>query len=207
MKFTKTKFFAEPEVKDQLDDPDVDSLRAVEKKTLSTYECRKYTTEQALLDAFDEWHLQEGYAYHVVTFGDIDALSYLLFVAKQQKIKYCLISTWAMGNKDIEEIEKLLEKGIIEHIDFFVGEIFKARYSKEHQMLKDLHTKYGSKVVLFRNHSKIMCIKGYRYDCLIESSANVNRNPRCENTVITVDTGLTDWYIDFFEKIRSFEKE
>ena len=200
--FKKQMFLQSPEIANELDSEAEMSARC--KKILTSYQTRKYTSEQALLDAID-WHLEKGYSYHVVTWGDIDSLSYLLFVAKQQKIHHVVISTWAMNNKDIEDIGALLKKGVIEKCDFYVGEIFKTRYSKEHQMLRQLAQKYGCKIVLFRNHAKVMAIKGEHYDCVIESSANINRNPRCEQTVITVDTELTDWYIQFYSEIRSFE--
>ena len=43
------------------------------------------------------------------------------------------------------------------------------------------------------------------FDALIESSANVNTNPRSENTVITVDRQLVADYIDLFNGIHSFD--
>jgi len=43
-------------------------------------------------------------------------------------------------------------------------------------------------------------------EAAIESSANINTNPRTEQTVITVDTGLARFYKDFFDGIKSFER-
>lgn len=40
---------------------------------------------------------------------------------------------------------------------------------------------------------------------LIESSANVNTNPRSENTVLTVDRQLVADYIGLFNGIKSFD--
>ncbi len=51
-----------------------------------------------------------------------------------------------------------------------------------------------------------MMIKGERFDCLIESSANVNTNPRSENTVLTVDSGLVDSYVKLFSEISPFNR-
>lgn len=39
----------------------------------------------------------------------------------------------------------------------------------------------------------------------IESSANVNTNPRTEQTVLTIDAGLADFYFDWFDKIVSIK--
>lgn len=40
-----------------------------------------------------------------------------------------------------------------------------------------------------------------------ESSANINTNPRSENTVVTVDTELVDDYIRLFGQIKPFNKD
>ena len=63
----------------------------------------------------------------------------------------------------------------------------------------------GGRLCVFRNHSKIMMVVGERFDCLIESSANVNTNPRSENTVLTVDRQLVADYIELFNGIKSFD--
>ena len=59
---------------------------------------------------------------------------------------------------------------------------------------------------MFRNHSKVIVALGERFDAVIESSANVNTNPRCEQAAITVDTELAIWYKNFFDGVKSFER-
>ena len=51
-----------------------------------------------------------------------------------------------------------------------------------------------------------MVLLGERFNAVIESSANVNTNPRIENTVVTVDSELAYWYKEFFDGIKSFER-
>lgn len=64
----------------------------------------------------------------------------------------------------------------------------------------------GGRVVVFRNHAKIMAVVGERFDVLIESSANVNTNPRSENTVLTVDRALVREYVELFNGVQSFDR-
>ncbi len=52
----------------------------------------------------------------------------------------------------------------------------------------------GGRVAVFRNHSKVMAGFGERFDFAVEGSANLNSNPRCEQTVITVDEGVARFY-------------
>ena len=63
---------------------------------------------------------------------------------------------------------------------------------------------------MFRNHSKIFAGFGKDlggFDFVIESSANVNTNPRTENTVITINGELARFYKEFFDGINSFSKD
>ena len=63
-------------------------------------------------------------------------------------------------------------------------------------------------MAVFRNHSKVMAGFGERFDFAVEGSANLNSNPRCEQTVITLDTGLARFYKEeIFDNIRSFNKD
>lgn len=167
---------------------------------------RKAASEQALEEALD-WYFQEGDCYHCFSFGDVDSMSYFKHVLKQQKVKYLAISTWCMAGADVEDLEKWYDRGYIGRVDFYVGEIFPGSYPEVYEMTKAFCRKCGGRLVIFRNHSKIMIVKGEKFDCLIESSANVNTNPRSENTVLTVDKGLVSDYIELFAGIKSFNRE
>ena len=60
---------------------------------------------------------------------------------------------------------------------------------------------------MFRNHAKL--ILGYSkpdYYFVLESSANINTNPRTEQTTIYIDKGLYDFYLDYFKGIKSYKK-
>ena len=166
---------------------------------------RRFTSERNLEDTID-WDFAQGNAYHVISGGDIDSLSFMTHILRQQKVKYLIMSTWAMALQDIEELDRYFEIGRLSAMDTYIGEIFMGTYSNEFLRLKDLHHRRGGRVAMFRNHSKIWCGFGDKFDFVIESSANVNTNPRTENTVITCNTELAKFYKDFFDGIVSFER-
>ncbi len=168
---------------------------------------RKAASEHALENALD-WHFSDGDCYHCFSFGDVDSMSYFKHVLKQQRVEYLALSTWCMAGEDVNDLCKWYQRGMIGRVDFFVGEIFKGSYPEVYEMVKDFIAQCGGRLVVFRNHAKIMAIKGERFDCLIESSANVNTNPRSENTVVTIDTELVNHYINnIFSKIIPFNKD
>ena len=62
-----------------------------------------------------------------------------------------------------------------------------------------------SRLCVFRNHSKIYAGEGDKFSFAIETSANINTNPRTEQGVITIDRGLYEFYKSYFDRIESFE--
>ena len=67
------------------------------------YEYRRAFSETKLLDALAApgFHFEEGHCYNFISAGDVDSLSYLKAVLRQQPLDYCLASTWCMGAEDI----------------------------------------------------------------------------------------------------------
>lgn len=194
------------EGKERIDDPNKErSARVI--ATRGRYFERRIKSELALEDAMP-WHFEQGAAYHCFSFGDVDALTYLRAIIKQQRVEYALLSTWCMAVTDVDEITKWIDHGDLGRIDFYVGEIFQASYAPVYLMLRDLVNRFGGRVAIFRNHSKVMAGFGERFDFAIESSANVNTNPRSEATVVTIDTDLARWYKgEIFDKIQSFNRD
>lgn len=194
------------EGKERPDDPNKDKSVKVA-RTRGRYFERRIKSELALEDALP-WHFEHGAAYHCFSFGDVDSLTYLRTILKQQRVEYALLSTWCMAVTDAEEIEKWMERGDLGRIDFYVGEIFQASYADIYLKLGELVRKCGGRVAIFRNHSKVMAGFGERFDFAIESSANVNTNPRSECTCITIDTGVARFYKEeIFDNIQSFNND
>lgn len=63
-----------------------------------------------------------------------------------------------------------------------------------------------NRLCVFRNHSKIYAGEGDKFAFAIETSANINTNPRTEQGVVTIDRGLYEFYKAYFDGIESFEK-
>lgn len=175
--------------------------------TRGIYIERRVRSEISLEEALP-WHFENGTAYHCFSFGDVDSLTFLRVIIKQQRVEYAVLSTWCMANTDVEEISKWVEAGYLGRIDFYVGEIFQASYADIYLKLSDLVRKFGGRVAIFRNHSKVIAGFGEKFDFAIESSANVNTNPRSECTVVTVDSGLARFYKqEIFDNIQSFNHD
>lgn len=175
------------------------------KRGTQRHHTRRIISEIAIEDQLP-WHFEKGASYHCISGGDVDSLTYLRYVAKQQHIKYLLLSTWCIAITDLEEINSWIKKGYIDRVDFYVGEIFPGSYGDVYKYLQRTCIVKGARCCVFRNHSKVMAGYGDLFDFAIESSANVNTNPRTEQTTIHIDTALADFYKEFYDKIISFDR-
>lgn len=166
---------------------------------------RKAYSETQLLDVLG-FNFRDGESYHCITAGDVDSLSYLKCVLRQQNLNYCLLSTWCMAGDDILQIEEWLENGKIKKLDCYLGEIFPGSYKMEWQKLNQVFEKYKcGRIAVFKNHSKIYAGYGEKFAFGIETSANINTNPRTENGCLTIGNEIFDFYKGYFDKIKSFE--
>lgn len=174
-------------------------------KLSNRYLYRRAFSETQLLDVVD-FDYKIGYSYHFITGGDVDSLSFLKTVLRQQNLEYLLFSTWCMAAEDILQIDEWIQAGKIKRMDAYLGEIFPNTYRIEYQMLQELFERHQcGRIAIFKNHSKIYAGYGNSFPFAIESSANINTNPRTENGCITIDHGLCQFYRDFFDGINSFE--
>lgn len=168
------------------------------------YLYRRAFSELSLLDIIPK-ELKEGHSVHVITAGDVDSLSYLKCVLRIQNLDHCLFSTWCMAAEDILQFDEWLTEGRIKKLDAYVGEIFPTSYKVEWRMLQDLFDRHQcGRIAVFRNHSKIYAGIGPDFAFGIETSANINTNPRTENGCITISREIYDFYKTYFDGITSF---
>lgn len=191
-------------------------IEVKKKPNIRNADCTKRHNKNIYRRAFSETKLidilglnfKDGESYHCITAGDVDALSYLKVVLRQQNLEYCLFSTWCMAADDILQIGEWLENGKIKKLDAYLGEIFPTSYRNEYIKLKEIFDKYNcGRIAVFRNHAKIFAGYGDKFAFGIETSANINTNPRTENGCVTIGYDIYKFYRDYFEGITSFKIE
>lgn len=183
--------------------PDEIKVKTMRRKTQNIY--RRAFSELQLIENLEP--LKPEMSYHVISGGDVDALSFLKHILKQQALDYCLFSTWCMAMDDVQQIQEWMKTGRIKRMDAYCGEIFPGSYRKEYEALKPIIEEGGGRVAIFRNHSKVFAGTGPLYSFGIASSANINTNPRTENTIITTSRDCFIFYKDFFDGVKSFTKD
>ena len=151
--------------------------------------------------------VSEDDAYHVISYGDVDSLSYLHWILRLQDVDRMLASTWCLAMTDIKEFERDLKLGKIGKLDFYLGEIFKYSFPAEWFELNEVCKIGGGRLCVLRNHAKVMAGYGKKFAFVIESSANINTNPRIEQTVVTISKPLADFYFDFFGGLETQQRK
>ena len=76
--------------------------RSIVRRYQNTY--RRAFSETQLLDIVD-LPFKDGNSYHFITGGDVDALSYLKLILREQDLEYCLFSTWCMASEDVHQFK------------------------------------------------------------------------------------------------------
>ena len=178
--------------------------RAMHRKHL-----RRCNAEQHLASILPATFTQ-GESWHVISHGDIDALSYLRHaLTGVECFDHVLLSTWCIAQDDIDEIASWLDRGLIDQLHLCAGEIFPSSHGEVYASALKLVENYGVRLTVARNHSKVTLASNEALGCwlVMEGSANVNTNPRIEQTAIHADRALHDFYLDFYRGLRSIDRD
>ena len=145
-----------------------------------------------------------GHSYHIISGGNIDLLSHLKWLLIHYKrFKRVFISCWVISSIDILLLKRWVESSEIGCVDIIVGDIFPGSYKQEWLLLRSLYDSGVVRRVYKSNiHSKFILMEPYDGEgVVVESSANCNMNPRIEQSVVTIDGGLFEFYDRYFEDL------
>lgn len=179
------------------------------------YQYRRAFSESSLLDAIGApgFNFEKGMCYNFMTKGDVDALSFMKAIMRQQNVKKAIVSTWCVDMNDILQLKKWVDEGRIGMLHLFLGEIYTTgRHGIEiHHFRKTFEGYDNVKVVVARNHSKVMCGRGEKFDFLIQTSANINTNPRIESTCVIIPNSSQEedmfaFYEAFFKTVNNIRR-
>jgi len=178
---------------------------AVARKT-SRIETRRARSEAALSDILPA-RLQPGTSYHVLSSGDVDALSFIAHLARAHRLDDLLISTFCLSLPDLEWLAQQQTCGRIGHIRIYCGEILRNTYPDVYDRLCSMERAGQADLTIARNHAKITLAAAGSARYTVESSANMNTNPRIEQSAVHSDPALYAFYADFFAGIKCIDKK
>jgi len=192
-------------------DDSIGETKLVTRTMANRYEKRKGVRvhrEENLRKVFPA-SLEKDCAYHFLTSGDIDQLSYPTVIVEKMGVFeafYC--STWTMTKMDVDIIESWQVAGLIKTPTFCVGEYFAKRETAAYATLIDMIQRSKGRVRCFPNHAKIVLLGSAERDewITVTGSSNLSMNPRCEQTTVWNDIEIYRFYQEWFESLFWGEK-
>lgn len=151
--------------------------------------------------------IPDGHSLHVLSTGDVDALSYIKgLLALHQYADELHISTWRINTTDLQHLDDLLNQGRIGDFHLLIDPRFERIAPDQYSRALELIGRYpGSTMRLAPNHSKVTLFCNREQDVwiAIESSANVNTNKRMEQTSLHRSRQLWTFYADMFASFKN----
>jgi len=127
-----------------------------------------------------------GEDFHIIGGGNIDAFHIIPCTLIYSKvINRLYISTWSMTRENMQELLKLFDEGKIKELNIVISIFFQGRYKAECHFLKTEMAKRNQRIVICKNHAKVICMDTPGAMLVSQGSANFTGNPRIEQAVFS----------------------
>lgn len=145
--------------------------------------------------------------YKFLSMGGFSAICFIQFVATRAKISNMLVTTLRVGKKELKILDILHTSGKVEHCDFIVGSFMKndsaqGKSYQYYEVFNEVCKKNNWNNTVAQNHSKIILMDTELGKFVIETSSNLNENPKCEQFSFEKSDELYDAYYN--ELIKYF---
>lgn len=148
--------------------------------------------------------LPEDEVYKMVTCGNFSSISVVIHVAHQTKIHNLYASSFRIGRKQLQAIDALRKSGRIGKCYFAVGTLMKndsetGKQYHYYDLFEEICKKNGWEYATVNNHSKILLFDTDAGKYVLETSSNLNENPKIEQLSFEKDEELYEFYRSIFE--------
>ncbi|MFR6311357.1 hypothetical protein [Anaerofustis stercorihominis] len=131
----------------------------------------------------------------------------IMYIASNENIYNLIATTLRVGKKEITEIEKLFNNGNLKEAHFILSGISKENRVKGktydyQEYFENTCKKCGFTFKYINNHSKVILIKTFDNYYVIETSSNLNENPKIEQFVVTNSKEICEYYIKVFKELE-----
>lgn len=127
-------------------------------------------------------------------FSFSDLIEYILYQTGPADL---YISTWAASKDGLKKAFEFLNNGMLRNVRFMIDT--GAKQYRDNQF-GDLLDKFGDCIRTTRIHAKFAVIRNEKWNIVIRTSANLNRNLRLENFEIDDDKEFADFFQKFFDE-------
>lgn len=157
---------------------------------------------EGLLDRLPE----DGEVFKFLSTGGFSAISFIRFVARRTVIRRLTVSTLRVGKKEMQALHVLHSGQRLDKAEFIIGSFMKndsktGRRYGYYDLFEQICRKNGWAFAVAQNHSKLLLFDTYAGKFVIETSSNLNENPKMEQFSFERSTELYEFYLAALEPL------
>lgn len=151
------------------------------------------------------WPLPDDTVVKLISDGGFSSISFIRYVAEHTHINHLYASTLRVGRKHLECLDVMHRQGMLGGCTLIVGSIMKqdSEYVKKYKYYDDLTEvceKNGWEVIVEQNHSKVILFDTEDGYFVLETSSNLNENPKREQFSFEKSEELFNFYLQIFQE-------
>ena len=151
---------------------------------------------EGLLDRLPE----DDEVYKFFSTGGFSSISFIRFIAKRAKIFSLTAATLRVVKKEMQALDSLHRQGRLDKAAFIIGSFMKndsavGRGYGYFKLFDQICRKNGWKFAVAQNHSKILLFDTEVGRFAIETSSNLNENPKMEQFSFEKSEALYEFYM------------
>ena len=116
--------------------------------------------------------------FKFISDGGFSSICFVLFVADRAKIKNLHISSFRVGKKDIQVMHLLKKKGLLDYAEFALCQFAKDEVGGAFSIVKKICNENEWNIHTLNNHSKVHLYDTDAGKFVLETSSNLNENPK-----------------------------
>lgn len=145
----------------------------------------------------------EGESIRAISYeGGFSSISFITYIALSENIKELTASSLRIGLKQLEILDELKKRGKLENARFIFGTIMREDIKTDkydyYTKLVEISKRNGWEYIAIKNHSKIILMKTAKNYYVLETSSNLNENPKIEQFTFENDKNLYMFYYSLF---------
>lgn len=157
----------------------------------------KYYRRESAAEALGT--LERGLQRYILSKGQFSVIEFMHALVAQTGPAHTIISTWTAAGGDIAEAHAFLESGRLLSTRWLVDFTFARRRPAFCGQLRALFGLDAIRVT--RTHCKFFCAWNDAWAVTVLTSANLNRNPRCENFLVIEDRPMVDFHRHYMDEL------
>ena len=161
---------------------------------------KRYSIMHAAMELEKEMpELPDKEVYKFISDGHFSSISFVKYLSKRTVINELYASSFRIGRKELQLLDGLHKSGQIKKCHFAVGTLMandslSVKRYRYYDNFKDVCDKNDWEYITTNNHSKIILFDTDIGKFVLETSSNLNENPKIEQFSFEKDSELFEFY-------------